>query len=252
MHLFYQGLLIAHVLCGAASLALFWMPVVVKKGSPIHIRTGKWYANCMYLVAVSAFILSIILITNPIGLKHSGENLSVERAHQLAQTYREFSLFLLAIAVLVISNIRHGLLTLKDGLKRTSIRAWNHNALNLALAALGLLLVYTGYQSSEVLFYIFAFLCLVTSGGNLNYAWRAEIDRSARIRAHLGSMIGAGIASHTAFFVFGANRFFGELFTGNMKLIPWVLPGVVGSIIIFVLSRRYSSKRTSKRSTTHA
>jgi hypothetical protein len=57
--------------------------------------------------------------------------------------------------------------------------------------------------------------------------------------AHLSSIIGAGIASYTAFFVFGGNRFMAQIFDGQLMMIPWVAPGVIGSCIIGHLSYQY-------------
>ena len=111
-----------------------------------------------------------------------------------------------------------------------------------ALGLLAIVLAFVGYRDSQILFYVFAGLCSLTAVTNLRYAWRRTIDRSDRIRSHLSAMIGAGIASHTAFFVFGANRYLNDLLVGHWQLVPWIAPGVVGGVIINVVSRRYVRK----------
>lgn len=60
--------------------------------------------------------------------------------------------------------------------------------------------------------------------------------------SHMGSMIGAGIGSYTAFFVFGGSRLFTELLTGQWGLIPWELLGTTGGLTIAILSRKYRLK----------
>ncbi|MFK8032304.1 MAG: hypothetical protein AB8G18_18910 [Gammaproteobacteria bacterium] len=239
--------LITHVAAGAASLIFFWIPVAVKKGSKLHIRSGHWYARCMYLVAYSSLILSAFIMNDPIGLKHAGDNLTASQAFEIATERRGVALFLFAIGVLVVSNLRHGLLTLDEKASRERTRSASHTSLNIGLGLLALILAYTGYQQSSVLFYVFAALCSFTAFSNLRYAWRKTVDRGARIQSHLASMIGAGIASHTAFFVFGASRFLGEALSGNWQLVPWVAPGVIGALIINRLSRRYVRKPTVRK-----
>lgn len=252
MNALFQSLLVAHVTFGAASLVLFWIPVIARKGGRVHVRAGFWYARCMYLVASTALLLCCVVAIDPVGIKHAGQNLTVEQAYEIASQRRGIALFLFSIGVLVIASVRHGLLTLDDDLNRKRTRSLGHTTLNGGLAALALLLGLTGYLQSSILFFVFAVLCAFTATSNLRYAWRSTIDRSGRIRSHLSAMIGAGIASHTAFFVFGANRFLGQLLTGNWQLIPWIMPTIVGTIIISVVSRRYTRRSPVRDSTVGA
>ncbi|MEM7081389.1 MAG: hypothetical protein AAF465_01460 [Pseudomonadota bacterium] len=186
----------------------------------------------------------------PNGIKHSEANLSTADAFAAAEQRRSVALFLLAISVLVIANIRHGLLTLGEGLDRQKTRALDHTLLNGALITLAIVLAIVAYRQSSILFYVFTGLCSATAYTNLRYAWRPKVTRGDRIQSHLASMIGAGIASHTAFFVFGANRFLSDALSGHWQLVPWVAPAVVGTIIINRISRRYVRK--PRRSTSHA
>ena len=252
MTLLFQTLLIVHIVAGAASLVLFWIPVTARKGGKTHVSVGLWYARCMYVVAGSALLLCLLVVNDPIGIKHANQSLTAEQAFEIATQRRGVALFLFSIGVLVIANVRHGLLTLDEDLKRVRTRSANHTVLNVGLALLAVVLAAVGYRESTILFYVFAALCAVTAGTNLRYAWRTTVDRSARIRSHLSAMIGAGIASHTAFFVFGANRFLSELLVGNWQLVPWITPGVVGGVIINVVSRRYVRKTTSIRNSSNA
>ncbi len=56
---------------------------------------------------------------------------------------------------------------------------------------------------------------------------------------HLGAMLGAGIAFHTAFAVFGASRLFDIGLTGWVSVIPWVLPAAVGIPATIIWTRSY-------------
>ena len=60
--------------------------------------------------------------------------------------------------------------------------------------------------------------------------------------SHLGSMLGAGIAFHTAFIVFGAQRLWAYELAGPLAVVPWLLPTVVGTLAIVVWTRYYRRK----------
>ena len=242
MHTAYNFLIYIHVSIGFISLILFWVPIGSRKGSPLHVGAGRWYANAMYVVAFSAMALALLVMADPIATKHALDNISVEDLSQVISKERQISLFLLAISFLVLSNIRHGLLTLKAKKDHSLMRAPSHLVLNGILVSLGITLVFSADGSLRTLFYIFAGLCISIGIGNLRYCLKKEVAAMEWMVAHMGAMIGAGIGSYTAFFVFGGNRFLSEIFTGQLQLIPWVAPGVIGGVAITWLSRKYRNK----------
>jgi hypothetical protein len=235
----YTFLIFLHVSAGFFSLILFWIPIWSKKGSPLHIRSGRWYLDIMYVVSISAFCLSILLMIDPIAAKFSTANFSALRAIEVSAETRRSSLFLLAISILVLVNIRHGVLSLKAKRQHSLMRAPSHLLLNTCLLIAGISLIIAGNGGSRILFYIFAGLCITTSVGNLRYCLKSQVANKEWLIAHLSSMIGAGIASYTAFFVFGGNRFMAQIFDGQLMMIPWVAPGVIGGCIIGYLSYQY-------------
>ena len=62
---------------------------------------------------------------------------------------------------------------------------------------------------------------------------------------HLGSMLGGGIAFHTAFAVFGIQRFIDYDLSGIVGLLPWIAPTVVGTVAITLWTRYYRRKFVS-------
>jgi hypothetical protein len=241
----YQALIFFHVSVGFASLILFWIPVVAKKGSTRHKLTGHWYAKAMYAVGVSAFILSMMLMVDPISFKFSDQTLTAAQALKIESEQGDIGLFLLAISVLVMVGVRHGLQTIRSKGNHVLMRRTDSLLINLALLMVGICLgvTATGNSPMNVLFYIFAALCSVTALGNLRYCLKHQVTRGEQIIAHLSAIIGAGIGAHTAFFVFGASRVLNELLTGYYMLVPWVLPGVVGTLLIFIQAKKYRSRK---------
>jgi len=222
MSLTYQVLLIAHVALGFLSLILFWIPMIAKKGSALHVRTGHWYAKVMYAVGFSALILSLMLMSDPIGFKFPERSFNVEQTISLSAELRDTGLFLFAISILVLVGIRHGLQSVRAKNNQALMRRADSLAINILLLGSGVWLAISavGGSPQAVLFYIFAGLCSVTAVNNLRFCMKRKVTRGEQIIAHIGGIIGAGIASHTAFFVFGASRFFAEYLTGYATIVP--------------------------------
>lgn len=245
----YQFLLVLHVVVGFASLVLFWIPVLAKKGSAWHVRSGHWYAKAMYGVGVSAFILALMLMIDPISFKYADRVFNAEDAAAVIAGQRDVGLFLMAISVLVMVGVRHGLQAVRAKGNHALMRRVDNLMINIVLLAVGVWLGFTatGNSPMNVLFYIFAGLCTFTAVSNLRYCFKPNVTRGEQIIAHLSSIIGAGIGSHTAFFVFGASRLFAELLTGYLALVPWVLPGVVGTLLIVLQARKYRPRKMKKQ-----
>lgn len=245
MSLAYTSLLIFHISIGFVSLILFWIPVFAKKGGALHSRTGHWFAKAMYAVGFSALALSLMSMINPLGFKFSGQEFNeAELAQVLTQSY-DAGLFLLAISILVLVGVRQGLQAIRAKGNHALMRRPDSLIINIVLLAVGLWLAFiaTGGSPMSVLFYIFASLCIFTSIINLKFCLKKSVTRADQIIAHLTSIIGAGIGSHTAFFVFGASRVFAELLSGYAAIVPWVLPAVVGNVIIWRQAKRFRVRK---------
>ena len=65
MNLLYQGLVLVHVVIGFASLVVFWLPLMVKKGGRWHKQAGMAFAIMMYVVSITAFVVSVMLLIDP-------------------------------------------------------------------------------------------------------------------------------------------------------------------------------------------
>jgi hypothetical protein len=253
MSIFYQSLIIAHVSIGFVSLVLFWIPVMAKKGSKLHISAGRWYARAMYTVGFSALTLALMMMLDPIATKYGAQSLNADEIVKLIDREWHNGLFLMAISILVLVGVRHGLLTLRAKKDHDMMKSTSNLSLNMLLLAVGLYLGYvaSGNSPLNTLFYIFAALCSFTAIGNLRYCLKSSVTRGERIVAHLNGMIGAGIGAHTAFFVFGASQLLTDLLTGYWALVPWILPGLVGSVLIAVQSQKYKPQpRSTNGSTT--
>jgi len=242
IHLIHQFLLYFHITLGAAGLVVFWLPTLSKKGSPFHKRIGKIFVWTMFAISISGIIMSIMVLLDPIGVRAPERNLSLAQSLSLKQQSRETAVFLLMLSMLVFVNVKQSILVLKVKAERDWLKTPS------TLIPIGLLLV-TGIIVGIVaiiivqpLFIVFSILSIVISYGSLKYIFKKELKEREWILEHMGNIFGAGIAAYTAFFAFGGRRFFDEIFTGNMQLIPWILPSVIGVSATIYFSKKYSKK----------
>lgn len=241
MNIAYTTLLYLHITVGFFSVILFWIPVTAKKGGKFHTQSGHWYAKAMYAVGASALVLALMSLIDPMGFKFPDNDFDAQTALRVAARARDTGLFLLAISVLVLVGVRHGLQTIQAKGKHELMRSFDNIGINVCLLLVGgwLLVSATGGSPMNALFYVFAGLCIFTAITNLTFCLKKSVTRAEQIIAHLSAIIGAGIGAHTAFFVFGANRVMSELLTGYAAITPWVLPGIVGTLIIQIQAKRY-------------
>ncbi|WP_088329895.1 hypothetical protein [Lacimicrobium sp. SS2-24] len=243
MLMLHNVLLMFHIAVGSAALLLFWVPALTKKGSMDHNKFGRYYANVMYLVAASGFIMSVITLMAPLAIH--GSDVRPEDAQYASARIRQFAFFLLYLSWLVLTSIRHGVLVLKCKNDRGPLLKFSHLSLLLVLFVGGIGLFIQGVYGNRVLDMIFAALGMFIAAGMLHYVFRNQLKPRQWWVEHLGAMIGSGIGAYTAFFAFGARAVLAD--SGYIQLIAWVAPGVIGSIVIAIQSRKYTIKFTQSK-----
>ena len=226
METLFSILLTAHIIVGTLSLIVFWIPVFVKKGGDIHNKIGKIYVIIMWMVVLSAFGLSI---------------LNVFRGRLIMAGFLGF------LALITAQPLWYGIVILKHknsiSVKVRKIKL----ILNYSIFITGFGLVIWSFllkiQGQSILLLIFGILGVVSTFGSIfkkkevNQSWLAE---------HIGGMVGTGIAAYTAFFAFGASTLMGGVFSGYLVAIPWMLPTLIGTILIKRMKRKYGlSKKKS-------
>lgn len=235
----------AHIAVGGIALVLFWVPVLSKKGTRIHVRSGRYYAVAIYVVSITAFVASVLVLIDPIGIRRPGLEVGREEHAALAEQFRSASLFLLMLSVLVFTSIHHGLKALKERAQPGILRTPWHRGLIVTLGLLGAGVGLIGAQRGMFLLMIFGGISVIAAIGMIRESLPDRLNRSERLVAHLGGLIGSGIGAYTAFFAFGGSRLFAELLPGQWQVIAWVIAPIIGTIAISVLTRRYRRPRRS-------
>ena len=217
----FDGLLAIHIAFGILSIACFWVPMLARKGGQLHRQAGKAYVLFMWVVVVSAALLSSIRLT---------------------QGHYVIAAFLGYLSLITAHPLWYGTAILRYKqqvpLRLLAIR----RGLNLAIFIGGLGLVIWSLllqvQNEAVLLLIFGLLGLTAFSVVRQPLTQAQAEASW-IREHIDGMISTSIAAYTAFFAFGGRRLLAAFLTDYWMVLPWVLPTILGTIAIRRMKRKW-------------
>lgn len=241
MNTLYQGFTAIHVIGGALGLLTFWLPVVFRKGSANHKRSGSWFVWGMSAAATTGLLMTGWWLIDPMIRIERMDSVpaDMERA---VRNVRLFGGFLGLLSLLLITNLRHGVLVLRVREQRAQLRTLPHLLLLAGCAMAGIAAIATGTVRQFVLLQAFGAICVFAAGTNLHYALKEHLSNREWWIEHMVNLFAAGIAAHTAFFVFGGARLIGELFSGNWQMLPWLLPTALGVPASILVGRHYRRK----------
>lgn len=233
MELLVTALRAAHIAFGGVGLVAFWIAVSARKGSTRHKQLGRIFKWSAYIMLGAAGIALIIRFAGMI----------LDGRTPAEEPYWFGLLFLLSqLVVMVFVTVRHGVLALEHKAHPEAL----HTPLNAGLAWLSITFsaLLVGYA---IVFTPFNMMVLIALGlvgifsgrDTLRYLGGSKTGPLAWKIEHLGAMLGAGIAYHTAFAVFGMNRIADLALEGWLLLVPWLLPTVVGVPAIMLWTRHY-------------
>lgn len=225
-----------HVLFGVVGLAAFWIPVFARKGADLHVRAGKVFVWCAYIVLGAA---AIALAFRTTGLLLNG--ITPEDQPALFG----FIVFLGYLTLVTWIVVRHGMALLRHKRDPASLAtpfnvalAWLSVAASVALIAYALIMD----PPTRLLMYALSPIGFLNGLGILRYMRSAPPSAREWWYEHMGAMLGAGIAFHTAFAVFGINQMFEINLAGWVAVIPWVAPAAIGVPATAIWTRYYRRK----------
>jgi hypothetical protein len=245
MHALYRLLLLFHVAAGFIGLVAFWIPVFAPKGGRVHTRAGTVFMICAYVVAGTALTIALLTLASPFGTHPEARPEDPARIGAALAQLRFLEAFLGYLAIVTFATVWHGVRVMRSRRDRTSIRTRLHTTVGVItiLAGAGVLVMgLTFDQETRWILLALSPIGFLVGSGMLRYARGERKERMAHWYEHLGSMLAGGIAFHTAFAVFGIQRFIEYDLGGIVGLLPWVLPTVVGTIAITILTRHYRKK----------
>ncbi|MEM6794649.1 MAG: hypothetical protein AAF725_11765 [Acidobacteriota bacterium] len=223
----------SHALFGFTGLVAFWFPVFARKGGRLHRVAGKVFVYSGYWVTVSAGFSCCLL-----GWKiRSGGARGLDPYATV--------IFLAYLAWVTFVMLRYSIGVLRTKKDPTRLDTPGHRFLansalvaSLSLVAIGLMLE----SQQKILLFALAPIGL-TVGLPMRRYMRGDFETPrAWFYEHMSATLGAGIAFHTAFAVFGASRIFTLPTSGLMSILPWLLPTLVGTPTLVLWRRHYRRK----------
>lgn len=224
MDFIYKAILLLHVSAGFSSIGLFFVPAIARKGGKLHNRVGLWYTYTMWTVVITATALCCF---------------------NYYQGYPGAALFLGFLALLTARPLYYGVAVLRNKKGPSERMRKIDLVLRTSLGLSSIFMVGNGLgwwgPSSNTLSLVFGVVGMGVwtslikdiRGIPAEYNWLEE---------HIGQMVVTAIAAFTAFLAFGGQRIFGNLFSGNLQVVVWISPTLIG-----VAFSRYYKWKLSKR-----
>lgn len=201
-------LLVAHIIFGFVALAGGLVAMMAKKGLKAHKLSGKIFFVSMLIVALSA--IGISLIKDIQFMLHIGIfTLFMDYFGYKAVSKRANRVGIFDVAVLVLSVVNAVVMLI---------------TLNVILVVFAVISLFLGVQETLI---------------ELKLKQQKKINRKQQLAHHLGMMIGAYIATVTAFLVVNIK--------GNVPYwIVWFLPTVLFVPVIVYWNIKLNAKRVGK------
>lgn len=218
----YDAVRLAHIGAGTAALVAFWTTAAMKKGTPLHRRTGTYYVRAM----------TGVLATSPL--------LAAFAFARGRWVFGWFLLYLVLITATALWLARHAIR------QRRSIEAhydatWRAAAwANLAGGA-GMLAL--GVYSQSALLGGMSLIGLLVGARMLHGLRSHATDAKWWVRRHVAGICGCGVATHIAFMNVGLAHALPSEFAQVVQMVGWFGPVVVGFAAARLLGRRYGGER---------
>ena len=156
-----------------------------------------------------------------------------------------FLIFLFYLGSATLALTRHAIQTIRTKRDPDSIRTPLHIFVG-ALPAVGSVLVVAWalifWSQLSIVMLALSPVGVLTSVDIFTYMYRRPPEKRAWFYAHMGAMLGAGIAFHTAFLVFGSRFVIDYSLLGSFNWVPWVLPAIIGIVGGGYWERQYRRK----------
>lgn len=239
---FHTTLLYLHIALGAITLLLYWLPVIARKGSKLHINAGKVFYYLMLVVSSSGIVMSLMGLYDPVGIYTAGKQMTSEQIARMLVWRVPVSQFLLLLSLLTWVTVRHAIGVLKARNERAILRRWFYQGPVWLMFPAAFYVAYQGITVGMPLLIIFSVVSFITASTICLYVYKKEVKPRAWIIEHFSAMVGAGIAVYTAFFAAGGRRMLAEFLPEQWQLVSWLAAPVIGVTAMILLSGYYKRK----------
>ncbi len=234
----FIGFLAVHVTTGAIGLALFWVPIVGRKGGQNHRKFGTIFAYLMLITATMAFSMGTNTLLDPLPT-HPRQ---VALGWPAWRIQGIFGWMMMYLAILTLHLVWHGINTIRNKKQHVANRRWPNVTLNVLAIAAALVCAWRGWLIDETLMMGIAIVGVASGVTNLLFIYTDTPGKVAYQLEHVKSIVGAGISVYTAFMAFGFVRLMPD---HALNPAMWSIPLTIGlALIIYHQSRiRWSARR---------
>ena len=237
MESLFSAVVFLHIVVGSIGLASFWVPVFARKRKGLHTQAGKVFAYGMMATGATAAFAALLTIADPLAT-HPDTSSRYEVSLRAVN-----GLMLLYLAAITFSSAFGGLRAVRLKGKYGGHRERADLAINIVGFALSVAVLVVGWRLGSDLMVGLSLIGLISIPGNIRILmWKPKSPREWKYQ-HMSSMLGAGIAAHTAFLVFGAGRFVDSALSSNV--LVWLAPTLIGVPVTVIWVRYY--RRQEKR-----
>jgi len=233
-HTAHLALRYTHIVAGGLGLVCFWIPVFARKGGRLHIATGRTFVWLARIVAASAVVSIAWALTSPISFASITRTLSAAEFQTLSTNIRFFMGLLGLLTAWFVAGLQLGVRAVKTRQRQDELG----DATTLTICYASVLasiaaICFGGYgllsngQQRYVILVVLGIFGVFDGKKMLQTLGKTNHGKMDWWYLHMENMFGAGIAFHTAFFVFGARRLIGDL-SGPWAIVPWVIPAAIG------------------------
>ncbi|MDO7845599.1 carboxypeptidase-like regulatory domain-containing protein [Hymenobacter sp. M29] len=216
-----RGTLGIHIAAGTLALLVGLIPMLGRKGGPVHVRAGRIYTYSMVVVAATAVLLCLL------------QPLTLGR------------LFLTGVAILSFYLSFSGW---RAARRHSSTLLPADVALAVAATLVGLGMVVAGIWLQAVLFAFFGGLICVFAGLDAWHGLRPAVAAPMPwLFRHFIRMGGSYISATTAFVVVNLGRWLPAGAPSWAGLVGWIAPSIIGGLLIRATVRRYKAKARTAR-----
>lgn len=225
---------LGHIILGAVGLALFWLPLLTKKGQKLHRLFGRVFEAVAWgVIGLAGFGVISYLLRFWLSDFSWQENLS------------EFSLILMlgGLTFTAMTMLYQGRAALRSKDNVIKARSFFFLSLHFALFVMSLSLIIFALiikPPNFIIVLITSLFGIAVAHDGYQFVKRDIIRKQDWVYAHLNGMMGTGLAFYVAFGVFGAKHFFRleSEAAGWINALPWLLPICVIVPIMMFWKRR--------------
>jgi len=206
----------AHIVTGTVGLISFWIPVLSRKGSPLHKRAGIVFQRALLVTGTFALGISLCTLYAPLETHPFSDDPVLVRA--------VFGWMMLYLAVLTVMLSSYG----RWCVQNRRLHAGNRTPLNLLLQLATLVTAlncaWQGLRIGHPLLPLMALVGVAAAILNTRFILGEPAPQEWLIQ-HSRGLVGAGISVYTAFLAFGAVNFMPAL---AFSPIVWATPTTLG------------------------